>query len=87
LQTLLAPYVGKLDALVLGCTHYPFVKDTIAKIMGADTVLLDGGEGTAKQTRRCLEKAGLRNDGPGSIQIENSRQDSKILELSMALLQ
>ena len=87
LQSVLAPYVGKLDALVLGCTHYPFVKDTIARIMGPETVLLDGGEGTAKQTQRCLEAADLLNDGPGSVQIENSRRDSKILELSMALLQ
>lgn len=87
LGRILSPYVGKLDALVLGCTHYPFVKDTIAKILGTDTVLLDGGEGTAKQTQRCLEQAGLLNDGPGSVQIENSRQDGKMLELSMALLQ
>ena len=87
LGRILSPYVGKLDALVLGCTHYPFVRDTIGKILGSDTVLLDGGEGTAKQTQRCLEQAGLLNDGPGSVQIENSRQDGKMLELSMALLQ
>jgi len=87
LGRILSPYVGKLDALVLGCTHYPFVRDTIGKILGSDTVLLDGGEGTAKQTQRCLEAAGLLNDGPGSVQIENSRQDGKMLELSMALLQ
>lgn len=87
LGRILSPYVGKLDALVLGCTHYPFVRDTIGKILGSVTVLLDGGEGTAKQTQRCLEAAGLLNDGPGSVQIENSRQDGKMLELSMALLQ
>ena len=34
LNEILAPYVGKLDALVLGCTHYPFVKTPIGRILG-----------------------------------------------------
>lgn len=84
LAEVLAPYVGKLDALVLGCTHYPFVKDTIGKILGDKTALLDGGPGTARQTKRCLEQAGLLNDGPGSVTIENSA--NPMLELSQRLL-
>ena len=87
LEQLLAPYAGKLDALVLGCTHYPFVSRLIGKILGPGTVLLDGGAGTAKQTRRCLEEAGLLWDGPGSVQIENSNADPALLQLSMKLLQ
>ena len=86
LREILEPYAGKLDALVLGCTHYPFVQDVIRKIMGADTVLLDGGAGTARQTRRCLEAAGLLNDGPLHVQIENSTGSAALLELSAALL-
>lgn len=86
LQMLLSPYVGKLDALVLGCTHYPFVAEQIGKILGPETVLLDGGEGTARQTRRCLEAADLLGNGPGSVQIENSSQDRGILQLCMQLL-
>ena len=43
MHRLLDSYVGKLDALVLGCTHYPFVKDTISRILGEKTVLFDGG--------------------------------------------
>ena len=86
LHTILGPYAGKLDALVLGCTHYPFVKKTIAKILGDATVLLDGGEGTARQTRRCLEQAGLLRSGEGSIQIENSSHDAKLLALAAHLL-
>ena len=71
---------------MLGCTHYPFVKDTIARIMGDSTMLLDGGEGTARQTRRCLAEAGLLHNGSGSIQIENSLPSPDILQLSCALL-
>ena len=82
----LSPYADKLDAVVLGCTHYPFAAEAISKILGPDTVLLDGGAGTARETKRRLEEAGLLNQGPGSIQMENSLSDPAILLRSMALL-
>ena len=72
LRPLLAPYCGKLDAVVLGCTHYPFAGEAISRLLGQDTVLLDGGAGTARETRRRLEAAGLLHDGPGEVLIENS---------------
>ena len=87
LEALLAPYRGKLDALVLGCTHYPFAAKQIAAVLGPDTLLLDGSAGTARQTQRCLENAGLLLAGPGSVQMENSSADPEILALSMKLLQ
>ena len=87
LKNILAPYVGKLDALVLGCTHYPFVKEILGKILGEKTLLLDGGAGTARQTKRCLEQADLLNPGPGSVTFENSRNAPEILELSARLLE
>lgn len=86
LKDCLAPHIGKLDALVLGCTHYPFVRQTISRILGDQTQLLDGGEGTARQTRRCLAQAGLLSDGPGSVTVENSLGTPEILELSQKLL-
>ena len=87
LEEILTPYVGKLDALVLGCTHYPFVKKLIAGILGPEVQLLDGGEGTARRTRYCLEQAGLLRQGEGSIRIENSLHDPDILYLCMQLLE
>ncbi len=87
LSQLLSPYRETLDALVLGCTHYPFAAKHISRILGPNTILFDGGAGTARQTRRCLEAAGLLFDGPGSIQIENSAADPALLTLSMNLLQ
>ncbi len=74
LAPLLAPYAGKLDALVLGCTHYPFAVPVLRQILGDTVTLFDGGEGTARQTRRRLEEAGLLSDGPGEILIENSAE-------------
>lgn len=86
LQQILSPYVGKLDALVLGCTHYPFVRHAIAQVLGDRTALLDGGEGTARHTQRSLEAADLLLEGSGSLLMENSRQDAAVLQLCMELL-
>lgn len=86
LERILAPYAGKLDALVLGCTHYPFVKDVIEKILPG-TLLLDGSEGTARHTRHCLEDAGLLENGNGSVQIENSSQNPALIRLAAELLE
>ena len=65
---LLESWRGRLDALVLGCTHYPFAAEAISRIVGPETVLLSGGEGTARQTRRLLRERGLlREDGCGKV--------------------
>lgn len=87
LRPALEPYAGKLDAVVLGCTHYPFVAKVISRILGEGTAILDGGEGTARETKRRLEVAGLLFDGPGMVQMENSAQDPQVLKYAMALLE
>ena len=86
LRPQLSPYIGKLDAVVLGCTHYPFAAKAISRILGPDTVLLDGGAGTARETKRRLEEADLLCDGAGEIRMENSLSDPEILLRSMELL-
>jgi len=86
LQNLLDPYVGKLDALVLGCTHYPFVSRRIGKVLGPQTMLLHGGKGTARETKRRLEAAGLLYEGPGHIEIISSDPDPEVTELARKLL-
>ena len=86
LQELLGPYVGKLDALVLGCTHYPFVSRRIGKVLGPQTELLHGGKGTSRETKRRLEAAGLLCDGPGHIEIISSDPDPAVTQLAWKLL-
>ena len=87
LRLLLSPYVGKLDALVLGCTHYPFVKAAVARILGEGTELLDGSLGTARHTMHRLEEADLLQNSEGSLQIENSANDPKLIALAVKLLE
>ncbi len=49
----------KIDAVVLGCTHYPFVKKALSKFLGDNVVILDGAAGTAREAKRRIEAAGL----------------------------
>ena len=82
LKKVLKPYLGRLDAVVLGCTHYPFVKNAIRRVLGEAVVLLDGGEGTARETRRRLEAAGLLENGSGEVILRNSSPNPDMLQLS-----
>jgi glutamate racemase len=44
----------KIDTLILGCTHYPLLKQPIAAVMGESVRLIDSAEETAKATRQAL---------------------------------
>ena len=60
LQELLAPYRQlHIDSLVLGCTHFPFVKRQIEAALGYSVHFYDGAEGTARETRHRLAQAGF----------------------------
>lgn len=85
LQNILGPWAGKLDALLLGCTHYPFAQNAIRRILGPDTELLDGAVLTAEQTRQALEAEGLLYRGPGEVLVENSLPGEKMVKLSRRL--
>ncbi len=74
-------------AIVLGCTHFPFLRPLIARLVGPDILICDGGEGTALQTKRRLLQAGLlRQEGSGRVLLENSLPTPEILALSEKLL-
>ena len=87
LQELFAPFT-KADAVVLGCTHYPFVKKIIQKVLGENTLLFDGGAGTARETKRQLESRDLLNNSTekGRIIFENSANEARLLTLCEILL-
>ena len=86
LESILAPHRNKLDALVLGCTHYPLAAAAIRRVLGPRVVLIDGGEGTARETKRRLEQAGMLHDGTGGILWKNSTENEEILALCQTLL-
>ncbi len=60
IERLLTPYRDQqIDAVVLGCTHYVFLRETIAAHLPKGTPLIDGNAGTARQLRRRLTECGL----------------------------
>jgi glutamate racemase len=62
-ERLLAPVrEAKVDALLLGCTHYPFLARTISDVMGRDVVLVSSADETAFEVRRLLEGTDVARD-------------------------
>ncbi len=65
LQKVLDPIVAKgSDYLVLGCTHYPYLKQSIQELYGEKLNLIDSGLAVARQTARILIKNGLASSSP-----------------------
>ena len=75
------------DAVVLGCTHYPFAKSAILRVSGAKGCF-DGGEGTARETKRQLEMRGwlAEENQRGTATILNSDPDLARLRFCERLL-
>ena len=73
LETLLGPYMGmQIDAIVLGCTHFPFLCEPIQRLF-PQAEIFDGRRGTAMRLMDLLNKNGLRSDNsPGSVEYQSS---------------
>lgn len=89
LRDKLRPFEGyTISSIVLGCTHYPFVKGQLSAIVGSDIPILDGSIGTAKQLRRQLliHDVMSKRIESGKIEIINSLDDAQVISLSYRLL-
>lgn len=75
LEEILMPYAGnKVDAVVLGCTHFPFARRAIQRILGDEVLVFEGGKGAARHCKRLLENINLLadEDQVGKITFLNS---------------
>ena len=73
-----------MDAVVLGCTHFPFARRAIRAALGG-VALYDGSDGTARETQRQLVRRGwIRGGTHGTVTLENSLPSE--LPLSRRLL-
>ncbi|MCK9513593.1 MAG: glutamate racemase [Pigmentiphaga sp.] len=63
LEPLLA---ARADVLVLGCTHFPFLRKVLRQVAGPDIPILETGPAVAKQLRRQLEAHGTLHAGPAA---------------------
>ena len=88
ISELFAPYSEKkISSVVLGCTHFPFLKDAIRKA-APDAEFYDGAFGTARETVRRLKNGDLiANDGDGYVVMENSLPGEEVIDRSWELFE
>lgn len=75
LKSYLAPLLAEgVDTVVLGCTHYPFLRPLVEEIVGPGVKVIDSGAAVARRVARVLEEEGLRRDGgtPGDEEFYTS---------------
>jgi len=82
LLSLIGEYAGNVDAVVLGCTHYVFIKEQIRRVLG-DVPLFDGGAGTARELERQLLGKGLlsQSQEAGEVVFRSSEDTPEELAL------
>jgi len=87
LTELFAPYdLTQVDAVVLGCTHYVFLRPVLAELLPPNVQVLDGNEGTARQLKRVLAARELLADGPGGVTLETSGDADAVIPVMARLL-
>jgi len=69
-ETYLKDLRSRIDTLVLGCTHYPILKEVIQDTVGREVELIDSGEATAVEVKALLKEKGLARLTPGTGALE-----------------
>jgi glutamate racemase len=87
-EALLPMLERKIDTVVVGCTHYPFVIPLIQQIVGENVRVIDPAPAVAKQTGRLLESKGMRNrsNSKGDIKFYTSGDPDALKSLLPMLL-
>lgn len=76
-----------IDALILSCTHYPFIKDVVEAEFGNGVTVIDPAEATAKLSKASLEANGLlNNEEQGSVKICCTADLERVKRLAARML-
>ena len=71
-QRTLTPLIEQsVNTLILGCTHYPLLQETIQKVMGNQVTLISSAEETAREVKAVLTSKGQLNSLPRSESLRN----------------
>ena len=73
--TYLVDLKSKIATLVLGCTHYPILREVIQQTVGDEVTLIDSGEATALEVRSLLKDKGLARLTPPTGALERQLCD------------
>ncbi len=80
LNAFVAPLAAAaVDVVVLGCTHYPWVAEAIARRMPPGVTLLDTGEPVARQLERLLSAGNLIGGGSGQLRVATSGAPNQVV--------
>lgn len=76
------------DTLVLGCTHYPFLRKAIRKLLGDSITLIDTSEAVVRQLKRQLENKETAHpeDTCGSVVFMSSKDEVTLLRMAKELM-
>ena len=86
---ILAPFKeSDVTAVVLGCTHYPFIKDKILKCLNKNVEVFDGIDGTIAHLKDILIENNIKNSNSnkGTVTLESSLKEKNTIELYNKLL-
>jgi glutamate racemase len=80
---------ARADTLVLGCTHYPFLRRAIRKLLGDSINLIDTSDAVVRQLERKLEMQdmGLDQGKHGSIRLISSKDSENLFLMAQELMQ
>lgn len=68
LQRYLEPILARgADTVVLGCTHYPFLRPLLQRLTGPGVNVIDTGAAVARRLQALLQQQGLLNPGQGDV--------------------
>jgi len=86
----LAPFVkDPIDTLVLGCTHYPLLREAIGRFLGESVTLVDSAQNCATAVMRLLEEEDLRADldAVGQLSVALTDPPDAFLDVAIEALQ
>lgn len=80
---------SRIATIVLGCTHYPFIKKELSEVVGKEVAIIDGSVGTAKHLKEVLKDKNWINDSytKGKVSIFNSSENHELIRISERLLE
>ena len=74
-QGLIGQYAGPLlnagaDTIVLGCTHYPLIREQISSVVGPGISIIETGQAVAQQLKRKLDESALANSSASNVTVQ-----------------
>ncbi len=86
LKEVVQPFIEKeVDTLVLGCTHFPFLKEPMQSLLGSEVRILDSGQAIARQVKRVLEEKQIPTDLSGKHRFFTSGEREQMHRLLQTL--